>query len=296
MKKVLLFSSLRKSVSVLQVSIPSWLNLIQEDVTLDFLFFDDNEAPDSKNYVQNYAVQQGVTLANFHIEEKGDYKGQHKWNQKQIDRISEIKNSAIQYALDHNYDYLFLVDADLVLHPYTLAHLISQNKHFIFEVFWTLFFNAKYHKPNAWDYHSWAYYDESTLLKLAKPGVYKIGGGGACTLISKEILSKGLTFSRLPSLNYLGEDRHFCTRAQALGYDTVVDTHYPAYHIFYDHQAEEASTWYAQGAGADFFTKWLNHNWERTVKSAFKKDESFLGKLRSFQYEVRKSFRKHFIR
>src|SRR5690606_16569030 len=34
------------------------------------------------------------------------------------------------------------------------------------------------------------------------------------------------------NISFWGEDRHFCIRAQALGFDLFVDTNYPAFHIY----------------------------------------------------------------
>ena len=66
------------------------------------------------------------------------------------------------------------------------------------------------------------------------------------------MLQKGLNFNRLKSLKYNGEDRHFCTRNQALGFDVFIDTNYPAYHIFNFDQVTEAREWYSSGSSPDF--------------------------------------------
>ena len=298
MYKILLFSSVRKDLETLKVVLPSWFALKKNNFEVTFAFFDDNDSKLSSEYLHSYRFNENVEILDFKINIEDNYKGNHKWNLTQIDRISHIKNEAIQYALINNYDYLFLVDADLVLNPNTLSHLVSLKKHFVFEVFWTLFFNESFHKPNAWDYHSWAYYNEETIIKLSKKGTYEVGGGGACTLLSKEILKKGLNFNRLESLNFNGEDRHFCTRAQALGYSVYVDTNYPAYHIFNTLQVEEANNWFINGAKPVFFDNWLTGSWRDKVINSYKKETSFLSKLKKFQYEVRraiiKSYKSHF--
>ena len=278
MKKILLFSSLKKNKSILDLSINSWLKLIEnDDFKFDVLLYDDNFDSESSDYIeQELSGNEKVKIADFNIDLKENYKGDHLWNTTQIDRISSIKNEAIQYAIDNKYDYLFLVDADLVLNPMTLSHLISLKKHFVFEVFWTLFFNEPY-------------YNEKTIIKLSKKGTYKVGGGGACTLLSKEILLKGINFNRLQSLNFNGEDRHFCTRAQALGYSVFVDTHYPAYHIFDNSLINEAKDWVINGAKPSFFLNWLTEDWKNKVTKSYQKEKSFFSKFKKFQYEVRRS-------
>lgn len=296
MKKVLLFSSVCKPKSILEVSLPSYAALLQESFQIDLLFYDDNKETASQDYLAKFCKKQLNCKQLEKVElNKTDYE-EHQWNPSRIDRIIIIKNQAIQYALNNGYDYLFLVDADLVLHPNTVANLILQDRHFIFSVFWTLFYGETIHKPNAWDHHSWSYKNAQSILRLSQKGNYIVGGGGACTLLSREILSKGLTFNRLPSLYYQGEDRHFCTRAQALGYDVVVNTDYPAYHIFREEQCHEAHAWYDKGAKPDFYDSWLNSEWEAAVNKSFeKKNLNFFYKLKQFQYTVRKSFKKIFI-
>lgn len=295
MKKILFFSSICKPKSILGIALPSYAKLEKDDFEIDFLFYDDNKEESASEYLNNFCQKQSNCFLMTQIQmNQSDYRD-HNWNSSRIDRIITIKNSAIQYALKKKYDYLFLVDADLVLHPTTLVHLVQQKQHFIFTVFWTLFYGETYHKPNAWDFHSWAYRDAETLLKLSEKGSYIVGGGGACTLLSNEILKKGLTFERLPSLDYPGEDRHFCTRAQALGYDVIVDSHFPAYHIFLESQCDEAINWYENGANPDFFKEWLNEVWKAKVIMSFEnKDKNILYKIKRFQYEIRKSFKRIF--
>ncbi len=296
MKRIVLFSSLRKPKEILEISLQSYLNLKQEEFVLEYLFYDDSETSEESAFLSEFCKTNNCSLLPKIDLKSSDY-SDHNWNVSRIDRIIAIKNNAIQYALQHDYDYLFLVDSDLVLHPMTLSHLVQQNEHFIFEVFWTLFFKQTFHKPNAWDHHSWSYVGPETILKLTQKGKYTVGGGGACTLLTKEILSKNLNFNRLMSLGYQGEDRHFCTRAQALGYNVVVDTHYPAYHIFLKEQCSEAKTWYANGAHPDFFQSWLDDDWSKRVVAYFEKPEpGFFMKLKQFQYEVRQLFLKTFWR
>ncbi len=70
------------------------------------------------------------------------------------------------------------------------------------------------------------------LQMLSRPGTYKVGGLGACTLISQQALSRGVSFGEIYNLGLTGEDRHFCVRAVALGLELYADTHYPPFHIY----------------------------------------------------------------
>ncbi|WP_350063114.1 glycosyltransferase family 2 protein [Peribacillus frigoritolerans] len=81
---------------------------------------------------------------------------------------------------------------------------------------------------------------QSFIRQMRTPGVHKVGGLGACTLISQKALKAGVNFNRIENLSFWGEDRHFCIRAAALGISMYVDTHLPAYHIYRDSDLEGA--------------------------------------------------------
>lgn len=70
------------------------------------------------------------------------------------------------------------------------------------------------------------------IESLKEKGVFRVGGLGACTLISRRALEAGVNFSSLYNISFWGEDRSFCIRAAAAGLDLFVDTYYPAYHIY----------------------------------------------------------------
>jgi hypothetical protein len=70
------------------------------------------------------------------------------------------------------------------------------------------------------------------LTVLKSPGLYEVGGLGACTLIRCSAIYKGVCFKSIPNLELTGEDRHFCIRATVLGLKLYVDTQLPAYHIY----------------------------------------------------------------
>ena len=53
MKKILLFSSLKKNKSILDLSINSWLKLIEnDDFKFDVLLYDDNFDSESSDYIE----------------------------------------------------------------------------------------------------------------------------------------------------------------------------------------------------------------------------------------------------
>ena len=163
-------------------------------------------------------------------------------------KLGASKDRMIKYARENKYDYLFIVDSDLVVHPQTLDQLRSLEKEIVSNIIWTDWGNGAI--PQVWLSDNGNLFDfglEQTIsdeektkqttqfLEMLKvPGTYAVGGLGACTLISQKALKKPINFQRMRNLSWISENTHFCLRAAALGIPLFVDTHYPTYHIVRD--------------------------------------------------------------
>ena len=147
---------------------------------------------------------------------------------------NELCNVLIQYAKDNNYDYLFMVDSDLVLHPETLKTLIEAQKDVIFELYFSKWTPEDVWAPNVWDYDLYGFNPdiETRIQQFQIPGMYEVGMGGACTLIRKAVLQAGINYDKVPNVNFWGEDRHFCIQVASHKFKLWVDTHFPALHLY----------------------------------------------------------------
>lgn len=234
----------------------SLAELDKSSLKIDYLFIDDNVSEESSYILQNFASQNSnseslVTILQD-LKTKDEYlcnEETHHWNETLIWKVANYKNIIIEQAIKNNYDYLFLIDSDIVLHPRTLQKLLEAQKDIISNIFWTRFYpNQQPELPQVWlrdafdqiprkrgevlndkeKGERWGQF----LQQLRQPGVYEVGGLGACTLISQKALARGVNFDPISNLSFWGEDRHFCIRAVVLGLSLYVDTHYPAYHIY----------------------------------------------------------------
>lgn len=271
LKKILLFSSLCKPKSILELSLPSWLKQEADGFTYDILLYNDNKEVDAEKFTEEFVgLHEKVSLLDSLFTDVSTYK-KHHWTQESVDRIIDIKNRALEISLEHDYDAIFMVDADLVLHSQTLQHLVELEKDFVFEVFWTVFTDQTFAKPNCWDVHSWDYYDAESILKLKEKGTYQVGAGGACTLLSNKAVRAGVNFSKIKNMPFGGEDRHICTRAEVLGFPIFIDTHLPAFHVFNHTLIKEAKNWFLNGCSEDYFQDWLDSQWKHRVIASQKK-------------------------
>lgn len=250
-KRVLIGSAVRQKPEILMECLRSLSLIGAGRPSIEFLFIDDNVEPSSRDLLYEFQRQRpGVRIL-----DAGDRTGNyvcdgvtHVWNEALIWKVAAMKNAIISFALRSGYDFLLLVDSDLVLHPNTLSHLISTKKDIVSEIFWTKWRPGEPELPQVWVRDQYTLYSARRgeildrreaiermnrfLRALRKPGVYEVGGLGACTLISRKALADGVSFDEIPNVGFWGEDRHFCIRAAALGYRLYVDTTYPAYHIY----------------------------------------------------------------
>lgn len=250
-KTVLIASPVRQKPAILTEFLWSLEQLDTSGLQVAFAFIDDNDLKEARDLLRQFAAGKD----NVHIlpgdESSLPYhcdENTHHWQEDLIWKVARYKNRLLEMAREGRYDYLFLVDSDLVLHPKTLVHLVSLDKDIVAEVFWTKWEPALEPLPQVWIGDQYRLYpmrrgevlnekeaaqrQKKFLAMLQQPGTYRVGGLGACTLISRKAILRGVSFSEIYNLGLVGEDRHFCIRAAALGLELYADTHYPPYHIY----------------------------------------------------------------
>lgn len=252
-KRILVASPIRQTPAILKEFLNSLRELNQTTFHLDYYFIDDNNDQASRDLLTQFCYEHGNNSIILRANQINDQQyvcneNSHYWKDNIIWKVAAFKDQMIQQAKNKNYDYLFLVDSDLVLHPETVDQLIKANKNIISNIFWTSWTPKSPKVPQVWLMDEYKLYQlkgdekpsateiqkrqQAFLAQLQKPGVYEVGGLGACTLINQKALKKGLSFKKIKNLSFWGEDRHFCIRAVSKGLSLFVDTHYPAYHIY----------------------------------------------------------------
>jgi len=249
-KTILIGSPIKQKSAILSLFLDSLRQLSSSALQVDFYFVDDNHDLASsellwqfKNEYPNTIIVPANSVDEYRCD---DYT--HYWTKSLVWKVAAYKNAIIQHSKLNNYDYLFLIDSDILLQPNTINHLVEQKKDIISEIFWTKFKPDSISTPQVWLYDEFTQYEYSEknvtngedrlkgviefYKQLVIPGIYRVGGLGACTLISQKAIQSGISFSQIYNLTFAGEDRHFCIRAVALGFELFVDTHYPAFHIY----------------------------------------------------------------
>lgn len=264
--KVMLFCPVRLEAK----QIPDMLRAHAELSGVDKFVYVDECEPDASRLLRASAPADAVFIAMEGMD-KPTY-ANHNWTQAAVSRVASLRNLGIlnfnMGNLSGEYTHLFIVDADLILHPETVLSLLEADKDIVSEVFWSQWPNMPQWLPNCWDYNEYAFDGAQSVIRLRTPGVYKVGGLGACTLIRSKVVESGfVNYFPIYNRRQFGEDRDFCLRAVVAGYELYVDTKLPAFHVYRPHMLEEGRMWRDKYQCNPYYfaERWLTPEWESTV-------------------------------
>lgn len=177
---------------------------------------------------------------------KSEYKKDditHYWKVNNFSDVTYMKNVLLDKAREENFDYIFYVDSDLMLHKKTLVSLLNADKDMIAEIFWTKWDNnnkESVEMPNCWHFDHYQIYQKD-LEKWKQKGYYRVGMTGACTLIKRDtFLPSFINWHKIYNLSHsMWEDRAFCTRVAVNNKEIWIDTNYPAVHLYRQQEVEK---------------------------------------------------------
>ncbi|MGQ9778300.1 MAG: hypothetical protein ACUVRM_00280 [Bacillota bacterium] len=137
MTRILIASPVRQKPAILREFLWSLAHLEKTGLEVEYVFIDDAEEK-TKELWEFAAGREKVTVwpARPTMAYRCD-EVTHHWRPELIARVAEHKNRFLEKAKNEGFDFLFLVDSDLVLHPKTLVHLVGLQKDIVAEVFWT---------------------------------------------------------------------------------------------------------------------------------------------------------------
>lgn len=248
MSKILIGSPVRQKHSILKEFLSGLNELIKDENYVEYYFVDDNTDTLSSELLNQFARQNPTTLKRGAdlFQEESDYEN-HGWKATTLQKVTVYKNEIINHCINNKFDYLFLIDSDIVVDRRALKQLLSDDVDIVSNVFWSQWVKngpltaqcfwipdiytqfKEFNVPITFEEADKIRKDTNEQLKI--PGLYKVNGLGACTLIKRHVLESGVNFTEIPNLQIPGEDRPFCIRAGVLGFDLFMDTYYPAYHI-----------------------------------------------------------------
>ena len=152
---------------------------------------------------------------------------------------SILKNYATLYttilekARNEKYDYLFIVDDDILLHPKTLLLLLNDKADIVGNALWTKIKSNTLEINGFKDEEKGQY---SNIEQLKIPNVYKVGWVQYCTLISNKIFNNpNISYYPIQGIDYYQNQEYaFCLKAKCNfpNLEILLDTRLPARSIY----------------------------------------------------------------
>jgi len=172
----------------------------------------------------------------------------HIWTQENFSAVAQMRTKALEYARENNFDYIFSVDSDVILHKETLVDLLSREKDIISKIYWTAWNSEQpwIMMPNCYDGRNEKgqikYKDGIKKYKII--GTYETGVTGAAILISSKIFNESLInyYPIKVLLTSYWEDYAFCVKCKCIFPEIkiYIDTIHPAKHLY---RKEDYDNW-----------------------------------------------------
>lgn len=264
--KVSLFCPVRQDADCLALSLTAHRALkgVERRVYVD----DNTDVRSSELLLQEAAGSPGVTVLKPAPSEEAAYVN-HTWTQEALSRIAEIRNQGIANFLTEDYDAMFTVDADTIVHPETVHHMAAVGKPIVGGVHWSKWPGCDFWLPNTWEFHPYGFKSNESIIALKAAGLMRVAGNGGCNIIQRGVFEAGVNYTPVWALRRIcwGEDRWISIRAEAHGFEIWADSDYPPFHVYTPDLLAEAKQWWADGAHPGYFRKyWLTQKWEDEVR------------------------------
>lgn len=170
-----------------------------------------------------------IDIHNFSDRDRQD----HSWDAELIRNMAEMRNMHLRKAEFLQVDKLVSIDSDILFPPKLVQHLVSSDRDIISPVFWAGWNTSAGKLPQVWQRGGYEFDNNFLQTLLTKRCLLPVGGLGAFTCIDKKVWNAGCNYDRIDNLpnDISGEDRDFCIRAKALGFNLWASTYHDLIHI-----------------------------------------------------------------
>lgn len=231
MKKILITAPVHQSKNVFKEYLNSLNHLyIPKDYQVNKFFYLHN-CPELKDFLKSNEYEEILDNSKYN-------EFSHDFKVDNYSALSYMRSAALEKARNENYDYVFSVDSDVLLHPKSLQLLLEDNKDIVGMLYWTE--NGKHENEqnsrivsNTYDLEYWKCWNNKTLNKK---GLYRVGIIMANVLIGSRIIqNKNINYYPISKIDYFTwEDYAFSLKVHCNIPDVQVfiDTRLPSRHLF----------------------------------------------------------------
>lgn len=227
-------------------------------VTCEYHFVLDTAPPETADLIRAFVAEHGGVVEEAEAVLAADYSDDgvtHHWTPDAMARVGRLKNRILDRARTTGAEGVWFVDADLLLDAGTFRSLWYSEAPIACAVYWTRW-RKDFHEvaaPQVWLRHPYGlsgngYADEASFrAQLLTRQLTRVWGQGACTLLRRVVLDKGVDFSYIDGVSregmMAGEDRHFCLRAESAHLTMMADPWPHIFHIYHTEDRANVDKW-----------------------------------------------------
>lgn len=248
--KVLIGSYIHGKKETVEKFLNSLLNLDKDDLDVDYYFIDDYNDFDTSKLLSDFKINhKNTTIFDVELGENSYIcHDENVYDDDLLDRILRFKNRIINHGRIKSYDYVLILNSNILMYPKSLKSLIDGKKEVVSNILWNKcnekdessfltilnegYFLNNYHKYKELSDEDKLKENLKVLTMIRKPGYYKVNGVGPCMLLSRRAIIAGCNFNKIYNTSFEKEEMYFSLRAAVLGFEMFVDTNYPASIIY----------------------------------------------------------------
>lgn len=123
----------------------------------------------------------------------------HEFKNENYSALSYMRTAPLQKAREENYDYIFSVDSDVLVHPKCLQYLLEDNQDIVGMINWSKTLSGDKIVPNCYDLEYWRWWEDNSILK--QKGVYERGIISATVLLGPRIIqNEKINYYPIPNI------------------------------------------------------------------------------------------------
>ena len=249
---VVIGTTVRKPANIVQAWLQSlaW-QVAPPQVQRFYVFVNDGSPQETVDLLTAFVQEHGGMVLQGEPAPAQDFADQgvtHYWTNTAMARVGRNKDQILAVARQNRAEAVWFCDADLIMEPMTLSSLWSVPEQIVCGVYWTRWEKVPddhplvHAGPQVWQGHPYQLAGNGMeewefRRRLMNREIVHVYGQGACTLIRREALMKGVSFAPWPGNTgpglMQGEDRHFCLRAESLHIRMVADAWPDIFHIYH---------------------------------------------------------------
>ena len=226
-KKILITAPVHQSKEIFKEYLLSLSNLLIPENYEAFFYFYLHNCSELKELLKENQYEEVLDNSKYNF-------FSHDFKNENYSALSYMRTKALQKAREENFDYVFSVDSDVLIHPKTLIYLLKDNQDIVGMINWSKSFSGDKILPNCYDLEYWRWWENNSILM--QKGLYERGIISATVLLGKRIIqNEKIDYYPIPNIECSQwEDYALSLKAHIMIPDLKmsIDTKLPCRHLY----------------------------------------------------------------